>query len=95
MRTLKPLDFRTNSILVFIDWNKSRLHENDMAYKVDALPQALVTFTSTTSVQLQVSYNILYNVSVTATLCGQRDATTTVLLSVGEYGLSRAVGRKK
>ena len=44
----------------------------------------MITQTSNTSVQLQLSYNTYYNVSVTAILCGQRNATTIVSLDFGE-----------
>ena len=85
----RALEFRTNSIVVLIEWIQSRHHRYDTTYSVNAIPWDLVhniiTLTSSTSAQLQLSYNTNYNVSIIATLCGQRNATTIVSLYFGEY----------
>ena len=87
MAAPRTVEFRTDIIIVLFDWNQSQCHRNDTMYRVDAIPQGLVhiTLTSSTSAQLQLSYNTHYNVSITATLCGQKNATTIVSLNFGEY----------
>ena len=82
------LEFRTDIIIVLFDWNQSQHHRNHISYHVDVIPQHLVhnmiTLTSSASAQLQLSYNTYYNVSITAILCGQRNATIIVSLDFGE-----------
>ena len=86
----RVLEFRRNSIVVLIEWIQSQRHGHDTTYNinVEAFPQDLVnniiTITNTTSAQLQLSYNTHYNVSITATLCGQWNATTIISLDFGE-----------
>ena len=49
---------------------------NGETYTVATVPEAVHTnFTGSTSVQLVMLYNTQYNVNVTATLCGHRNAT--------------------
>ena len=74
----------TDSIVVFIDLNRSRHHENNTSYRIAAIPQVFAMSINSTGAQLQVSYNTQYNVSITATLCGHSNATI-VTLTFSEY----------
>ena len=46
--------------------------------------QAPLTFVESARLQLNLSYNIVYNMSITGTLCGQNSINTTMDLSYGE-----------
>ena len=80
MEVPRVLNFTTDSVIVFIDWIQTQ-HHDQIAYTVDAIPQMTVTSTNSTGTTLQVSYNTRYNVSITATLCEYRNATTIVALN--------------
>lgn len=85
MSAPRILEFRTDGIIVLIDWNQNQYNEN-VAYIVDVIPQVTVTFINSTSTKLLVSYNIQYNINITAILCGHSSATVTVTLrKFGEF----------
>ena len=48
---------------------------NGASYIVDVDPTTFVDYTGTETAQLTVSYNMTYNVSVTASLCGKNSTT--------------------
>ena len=52
-----------------------------MSYDVIVVPQVEMTFNGTECVQLMLSYNTLYTVSVEATQCGGNTTSTTVELN--------------
>ena len=78
------IEFRADNITVLIDWIQRQHHKSITTYNFDAIPQVIVLYVNNTSAQLQVSYNTQYRVSITATLCGQSNATTTVTLHFSE-----------
>ena len=71
--------YEEEKILVTLDW----IPENGISYSITTIPEAAaVVFNATTSVQLELHYNTLYNVSILATLCGQSNTTTAVYHSL-------------
>ena len=75
--------FGTNSVIVTLEW----IQESDVTYNVSIFPQVPVEILRGSSVQLPLLYNTDYNVRVIATVCGQNNATTTILLSYGEISV--------
>ena len=71
--------YETDNILVVLDWTS----ENGVSYNVTAIPHVAVVFNASTSVQLALHYNTQYNVSILATLCGERNAVY-YNLNIGE-----------
>ena len=56
-----------------------------MDYDVTIVPDTYSTFNSSSSIQMTLSYNIKYNVTVRATtLCGENSAQTQRLLEYGQ-----------
>ena len=72
--------FGMENVTVTLDWKP----EMGMSYNVIINPNVPVKFVENTSIQLVVSYNTLYNVSVVATSCGHSNVMATVRLSYGE-----------
>ena len=70
--------FVTNSVTLCLEWST----KNGVSYNVSVDPTRFVNYTGKDSAQLTVSYNIMYNVSVVASLCGKNSAT----FSVQKYG---------
>ena len=58
-----------------LEWDQ----EDRVFYDVSVVPNVTVRLNQNTSIQLTVSYNIQYNVSVVATLCGQSTTHVTEL----------------
>lgn len=79
-------DFGSDGATVNLEW----IQESGVSYNVSVIPPVAVRATGSTSVQLTVGYNTLYNVSVIAkTHC---DHTTTVIgLIYGEFSLIKSV----
>ena len=73
------LGFGTDSVAVVLEWTWA--HENGLSYIVETVPQVNITFQGTVSFQLQVLYNIVYNVSIKSSLCGQ----TSVILKFSKF----------
>ena len=77
--------FERDGIIVTLEWS----HENSgtlYSYYVTVVPSVEIVFIGRVKIQLKVSYDVLYNVSVVASsLCGQRNATTFTILHYGEY----------
>ena len=71
------LHYLSDRAIVALEWTP----EQNVLYNISGIPQTSVSFTGNASVQLTVFYNILYNVSVVATRCGQN--TTVVELKLG------------
>ena len=77
------IQFGNDNFTVTLEWSQF----SGETYSITTTPEAEHTrFTTNTSVQLVMFYNILYNVNVTATLCGYRN-TTNFTLYYGENGL--------
>ena len=71
----------TNSVTVTLQWPR----EAGVVYNVNVLPHTVLTealnFNSST-VNLTISYNVQYNVSIVSSLCG---VTTNKILNYGKY----------
>ena len=63
--------------MVMVRW--THLDNSKVTYNVSVAPQTDVNFIDNSTIQINVSYNILYNVSVLPTLCGTEITTTTQL----------------
>ena len=59
--------FGLKNVTVILHWTQVLI----ASYKIIVSPQTALMFSGNASVQLVVSYNTLYNVSVVASLCGQ------------------------
>ena len=72
-----------NNVTVTLQW----FQEAGIVYHVNVLPENLMSHTEfvshdTTTINLTLSYNIQYNVSIVSSLCG---VTTTKVLNYGKY----------
>ena len=68
---LESEEFGTEHVTVNLEWIK----EDGVDYRVMTIPQvAPIPSKMSMNAQLTLSYNISYNVSVVATLCGQTSA---------------------
>ena len=65
---------------VLIKW----MAEKGVTYNVSTEPETIAENVTTSSVQITVSYNTSYNVSVEANLCGQMNVST-VEIYYGEF----------
>ena len=63
--------FETNGITVFLEW----AYKNGASYNVVVDPEVAVNYTGLSSAQLSLSYNLKYNISITASLCGRNSTT--------------------
>ena len=76
------VEFGGNNVIVAFQWTR----EDGVSYTLDVTPQAEhnISFQAFASVQIQVLYNTVYDVSIKSSLCGQINATTSFLLNFGE-----------
>ena len=72
--------FEDDSIIVALEW----MAENGVIYNVSIIPPVPFTKISGTNVELRVSYNTSYSVTVLATLCGQNSTNSTLEILFGE-----------
>ena len=77
----KPEQFRNETITVYIKWTAEEDYDT---INLNVSPQVPVNARNGTSAQLILSYNTLYNVNVTATLCGQSLSSSATELFYGE-----------
>ena len=56
-------------------------------YNVTVIPQAEMNFTEQTTIQLTLSYNVIYSVTIVTIVCGQTTSTTVTQLHHGETHL--------
>ena len=76
------IHFENNNFTVILEWSQF-IGET---YSVAVVPEPVHTnFTTSSSVQFVMLYNIQYSVNVTATLCGHRNATNLTTLSLMYY----------
>ena len=75
--------FEANSITMTLEWSNI----NGVTYVINVDPQVAVNYTERNSAILTVSYNINYNVSIVASLCGT-NATTYSVLNYGKLYIS-------
>ncbi len=76
-------EFGMENVTITLDWNPGM----STSYDVTVEPSIPVKFMESTSIQLVVSYNTMYNVSVVATLCEYTNTAISVRiqLSYGNY----------
>ena len=67
--------FETNGITVILEWT----YKNGASYSVNVDPEVDVDYTGQSSAQLSLSYDIKYNISVTASLCGRNSTSFRTL----------------
>ena len=80
MEVRETPSFQEYNVIVSLEWTRVFL----ATYNIKGVyPQTTVTFNETNA-QLKVSYNIPYNVSVTASLCGQNVTTDIQLFYNGK-----------
>ena len=75
--------FTANAITVTLEWEK----EAGVTYNASIYPaaQTPLILTENARLQMTLSYNTLYSVTITATLCGQNSVNYTALnFSYGE-----------
>ena len=63
--------FETNGITVFLEW----AYKNGLSYSVVVDPEVAVNYTGLSSAQLSLSYNLKYNINITASLCGRNNTS--------------------
>ena len=73
--------FTVNSVNVFLEWKE----EAGVTYTANASPSASLMFIGNAGLQLTLLHNIVYNVNITATLCGPNSINTILNLSYGEF----------
>ena len=78
--------FGTENITVIFWWSEDK----GVLYDVVVSPQAFKIYNSSTSIALTMQYNVLYNVTVSLTLCGHI-LTDTLELNYGELILDSIV----
>jgi hypothetical protein len=70
------IHFGADNFTVTLEWSQF----SGETYSVATVPESVhLISTMSTSVQLVMLYNTQYNVTVTATLCGHRNATNLVI----------------
>jgi hypothetical protein len=77
-------EFGVNDVSVTFQWTRG----DGVSYTLDVFPPANhnITFLETiASVQIQVLYNVVYNVSLKSSLCGQINASTSFLLNFSKF----------
>jgi hypothetical protein len=74
--------FGADNFTVSLEWSQF----SGETYSVATVPESVYLIsTMSTSVQLVMLYNTQYNVTVTATLCGHRNAATNLVIYYGNY----------
>ena len=64
-----------NFVAVSLEW----VANNGVSYVVYVAPERAINYTGKSSAQLLLSYNIKYNVSVVASLCGTSQAVHSII----------------
>ena len=73
-------EYRTDNITVIVEWTKVE----GVSYNISTVPTVPMIYTGSTSVQLIVSYNTEYSVSLEAATVCQRVAVSHIQLFYGE-----------
>ena len=79
----EAVEFGVDSVIVAFQWTR----QDGTSYILDVVPQANhnITFLEAiVSVQIQVLYNTVYNVSIKSSLCGQVNASTSFFVNFSE-----------
>ena len=69
-----------NFVSVTLEW----IAKNGVSYSVSVNPEIAINYTGKRSAQLSVLYNIKYNVSVVASLCGTSQAVYSTTINYGK-----------
>ena len=73
-------NFGNDNVTVTLEWSQF----SGETYSVATVPEPVnLSFIMSNSVQLVLHYNTQYNLSVIATLCGYRNATTNLMIYYG------------
>ena len=75
--------FEEDEIVVLLEW----MEQSGVAYNVTITPRVPIVWVSGTSVKVRVDYNVNYNVTISATLCGQNSVNNTLIIFFGESQL--------
>ena len=90
----KSSQFGNESVILMLEWTGE--HNNLSSYSVDIFPQANVVVNNRSArltLQIELLYNTLYNVSIIASLCGI-NSSSFVELHYGElYSVAIIVPR--
>ena len=83
-----PLVNRTNifeedGITVLLEW----MEQSGVTHNVTIIPQVPIVWVSGTSVRVRVDYSVNYNVTISATLCGQNSVDNTPMIFFGKSQL--------
>ena len=80
------LEFRKDSVVTAFQWTQA--YKKGISYTIDTIPLANnITYFAVANVQLQVSYNTIYNVSMRSS-CGQSNVTietSNILLNFSKF----------
>ena len=78
------LDFRNDGVIVAIEWIEA--HKRGVSYIAHIVPPAnnITYYHAGASVQLQIFYNTVYNVSMKSS-CGRNSTTTYITLNFSEF----------
>ena len=85
-----PEVFGMDKVTISLQWMQEIYQEWLVSYNIIILSQLnpmadVVTMINSERANLTLRYNTLYNVSVVADLCGQRNSTTLSEIYYGEY----------
>ena len=81
-------EYRADSIAVIIEWTQ----QEGVSYNITIVPTAPMVYTGSTSVQVIVSYNTEYNVSLEASAVCQSIVSSNISLFYGESLLNKQPG---
>ena len=73
-------EFGSDNVTVTVEWT-----QEGATYQIIVVPQTPINFTGESSIQLILSYNINYNLSMESALPCQHQAQSHVLLFYGEF----------
>ena len=76
-------EFGANGVNVYLEWQE----DSGVTYTVYTmvLRHKAIISSGRESIQLMLSYNAIYSVNITSTLCGQNSLTTTINFNYGEF----------
>ena len=76
------LEFGKDSVIIVFEWIEA--HKSGVSYNIDSIPPPNNVTYAGSSVQLQLLYNTVYNVS-TKSACGLNDTATFITLNYSEF----------
>ena len=76
-------ELSSSNIAVFLDLDL--MLDTEVFFSISTVPQMPIISNSSTIIQLTLLYNVLYNISIVPTLCGQTGAITLIQLKYSEY----------